>query len=77
MTRTLNPRTNHAYLTIGLTGRRLGLGWGRRICHHHRVDPSPILAEQSEYLLAGILTIVAAAIVTVVILVSSRSNDRT
>jgi len=40
------------------------------------VDPSPILAQQGEYWLAGILTVVAAAIVTVVILVSSRSSDR-
>lgn len=75
MTRTLNTRTNQAYLTIDLTGERLGLGTRRRICHHHRVDPSPILAQQGEYWLAGTLTVLAAAIVTVVILISSRSND--
>jgi hypothetical protein len=76
ITRTLKPRTNQAYLTIGLTGERLGVGSIRRICHHLGVSPAPILAQQGEYWLAGILTVVAAAIVTVVVLLSSRSTDR-
>lgn len=45
------------------------------ICHHRGVDVMPLLAQQSSnYWLAGSLTVLAAAIVTAVILISSRSG---
>jgi hypothetical protein len=39
------------------------------------VDPATTLAVDGGYWLSGVLTVIAAAIVTVVILVSSRSDD--
>jgi hypothetical protein len=45
------------------------------IWHHPQVDMASVFAQQSGYWLAGVLTLIAAAVVTVVILVSSRSND--
>ena len=35
----------------------------------------PVLAQETGYVLAGILTVIAAALVTVVILLSSRSDS--
>jgi hypothetical protein len=45
------------------------------ICHHRYVGSLTLLAQQTDYWFAGTLTIIAAALVTVVILVSSRSNN--
>lgn len=53
---------------------RLGIGLLNAICHHPVVDLTPLLGQQSGYWLAGILTVLAAAVVTVIILVSSRSG---
>ncbi|HEY6634643.1 MAG TPA: hypothetical protein VI141_03420 [Acidimicrobiia bacterium] len=39
------------------------------------MEPATTLALDGGYWLAGVLTVIAAAIVTVVILVSSRSDD--
>lgn len=44
------------------------------ICHHRAVTLSLSLAQQSGYLLAGVLTVAAAVIVTVVIVLTSRSG---
>jgi hypothetical protein len=48
------------------------------ICHHRFVaisDSMILFAQQTDYWFAGILTIIAAALVTVVILASSRSDN--
>lgn len=55
--------------------QRLGVRFPNGICHHRCVHPIALLAQQSGYWLSGALTVVAAAIVTVVILISSRSDD--
>jgi hypothetical protein len=39
------------------------------------VGSTTLLAQQTDYWLAGMLTILAAALVTIVILVSSGSNN--
>lgn len=55
--------------------QRLGARFPNGICHHRSVHPIALLAQQSGYWLPGLLTVIAAVIVTVVILVSSRSDD--
>lgn len=45
------------------------------ICHHQGVAFMTLLAQETEYWFAGILTVVAAVIVTAVILLGSRSSN--
>jgi hypothetical protein len=59
---------------IERTSRRLGIRFSNGICHHRCVLPVALLAQQSEYLITGVLTVIAAVIVTAVILISSRSD---
>jgi hypothetical protein len=56
-------------------GTRLGIGAIHRIWHHPPVTFTAIFAQQSGYWLAGALTVIAAALVTMVILASSRPDD--
>jgi hypothetical protein len=44
------------------------------ICHHRAVALTGPFAQQGEYWFAGVLTVIAAVVVTVVMLITSRSD---